>query len=93
MDSFTAKGSPMDAMRIKAFPFTEEVGRFIEEHEEVFVIEQNKDGQMRSLLINEYDINPDKMIAVLNYDGYPITSDHIIEKIGAHISIKELVNS
>lgn len=93
MDEFTSKGSPMDALRIKAFPFNSEVIQFIDEHEEIFIIEQNKDGQMRSLLINEFDINPAKLIAILNYDGYPITSDHIIEKIGAHISIKELVNS
>lgn len=91
MDEFTANGSPMDAMRIKAFPFGQEVEDFISAHEEIFVIEQNKDGQMRSLLINEFDLNPKKMVAILNYDGYPITSDNIINQIGGHISIKELV--
>jgi len=93
MDEFTDNGSPMDAMRIKAFPFGEEVEAFIDAHEEVFVIEQNKDGQMRTLLINEFEKNPKKLIPILNYNGYPITSDNIINQIGEHISISELVNS
>jgi 2-oxoglutarate/2-oxoacid ferredoxin oxidoreductase subunit alpha len=93
MDQFTANGAPMDAMRIKAFPFGEEVLAFINGYKEVFVIEQNKDAQMRSLLINEFDINPKRLVPVLNYDGYPITSDNIIEQIGQHISISQLLQS
>ncbi len=71
----------MDAMRIKAFPFNEEVAQFIEDHEIVYVIEQNRDAQMRSLLINELEINPKKLIRVLNYDGMPITADKIVNEI------------
>lgn len=71
----------MDAMRIKAFPFNEEVAQFIEDHEVVYVIEQNRDAQMRSLLINELEINPKKLIRVLNYDGMPITADKIVKEI------------
>ena len=50
---------------------------FVEDHEILFVIEQNLDAQMRTLLINELEINPDKLIRVLNYDGMPITAAHI----------------
>jgi 2-oxoglutarate ferredoxin oxidoreductase subunit alpha len=71
----------MDAMRIKAFPFNEEVSQFIEDHEVVYVIEQNRDAQMRSLLINELEINPKKLTRILNYDGMPITADKIIKEI------------
>ena len=55
------------------------------EYETIFVIEQNRDGQMRSLLINELDIDPRKLKAVLNYDGMPITADNILRQIYQHI--------
>jgi 2-oxoglutarate ferredoxin oxidoreductase subunit alpha len=71
----------MDAMRIKSFPFNYEVAQFIEDHEVVYVIEQNRDAQMRSLLINELEINPKKLIRILNYDGMPITADKIVNEI------------
>ncbi|UTA67375.1 2-oxoacid:acceptor oxidoreductase subunit alpha [Emticicia sp. 21SJ11W-3] len=71
----------LDAMRIKAFPFSEEVERFIEDHETVYIIEQNRDAQLRSLLINELEINPKKLIRVLNYDGMPITAAKIVNEI------------
>ncbi|MBT8218777.1 MAG: 2-oxoacid:acceptor oxidoreductase subunit alpha [Bacteroidia bacterium] len=88
MDKLQASSSPMDAMRIRAFPFNNEVEDFISQHDEIFVIEQNKDAQMRSLLINELEIHPKKLISILNYDGYPITAQNIIEQIGEHLSIK-----
>ncbi len=93
MDDFKVQGLSMDAMRLKAFPFGQEVEKFITVHQEVFVVEQNKDGQMRSLLINELEINPKKLKSVLNYNGYPITANHIINQIGQHISINELVTA
>jgi len=93
MDELKRQGIVMDSMRLKSFPFGSEVEDFISEHKEVFVIEQNKDAQMRSLLINELEVNPSKLVPILNYNGYPITSDHIIDKIAEHISVKELVES
>jgi len=77
----------MDAMQIKAFPFNDEVADFIEAHEVVYVIEQNRDAQMRSLLINELEINPKKLIRVLNYDGMPITADKIVKEINKTLVI------
>lgn len=75
----------MDGMRLKATPFSQSVIDFILDHEIVFVIEQNRDGQMRSILINELEIDPRRLKAVLNYDGMPITADYIIRQIYQHI--------
>jgi 2-oxoglutarate ferredoxin oxidoreductase subunit alpha len=73
-------------MRLKAFPFNKTVEDFIHTHEKVFIIEQNRDGQMRSLLINELNVNPQKMIPVLNYDGMPITAHTIMTLINKNLS-------
>jgi 2-oxoglutarate ferredoxin oxidoreductase subunit alpha len=81
MDIMKADGQTFDAIRIRSFPFTKEVEDFIGSHERIFVIEQNRDAQMRSLLMIELNINPNKLISVLNYDGMPITADHIIKSI------------
>lgn len=75
------QGVIVDAMRIRSFPFGEEVEQFIENHEKVFVIEQNRDAQMRSLLINELETYPKKLVSVLNYDGFPITANNIYQQI------------
>lgn len=87
IDILRAQEVVMDAMQIKAFPFNEEVAQFIEDHEVVYVIEQNRDAQMRSLLINELEINPKKLIRVLNYDGMPITADKIVKEINKTLVI------
>ncbi|MFD2519397.1 2-oxoacid:acceptor oxidoreductase subunit alpha [Emticicia soli] len=87
IDILRAQEVVMDAMQIKAFPFNEEVAQFIEDHDVVYVIEQNRDAQMRSLLINELEINPKKLIRVLNYDGMPITADKIVKEINKTLVI------
>lgn len=86
MDTMASSGLGFDAMRLRAFPFNQTVADFIHSHEKVFIIEQNRDGQMRSLLINELDVNPQKMIPVLNYDGMPITAHTIIRLINKNLS-------
>ncbi len=75
----------LDAMRVKAFPFGKEFVDFINSHEKVFVIEQNRDAQFRSLLLIELGTNPEKLISVLNYDGTPITADNILKQIKANL--------
>jgi len=70
-------GISLDSLGIKAFPFSDEIEDFIEQHEYVFVVEQNRDAQMRSLLINEFDFNPQRLISLLHYDGSPITARFI----------------
>ncbi len=67
----------LDCMGIKAFPFSQEVEDFVDQHDFVFVIEQNRDAQMRTLLINEFDFDPERLIPVLHYDGSPINARFI----------------
>jgi 2-oxoglutarate ferredoxin oxidoreductase subunit alpha len=81
-----AAGVHLDTLRLRAFPFPDEVAGFIAGHERVFVVEQNRDGQMRSLLINEFGIDPARLVAVLHYDGTPITARFIASEIGARVA-------
>ncbi|MFO7822393.1 MAG: 2-oxoacid:acceptor oxidoreductase subunit alpha [Cyclobacterium sp.] len=81
----------LDAIRIKAFPFGTETEAFIRSHKLVFIIEQNRDGQLRSLIINEMQMNPKKLVSVLNYDGMPITADHIALQISDYLKQKNAV--
>jgi 2-oxoglutarate/2-oxoacid ferredoxin oxidoreductase subunit alpha len=75
----------LDAMRLKAFPFPACVDEFIKSHDHVFVVEQNRDAQMRTLLINELEIDPSWLIKVLHYDGTPITARFITQAITDHV--------
>ncbi len=81
MDMLKEEGVQLDAMRVKAFPFHQEVEDFITAHEQLIVVEQNRDAQFRTLLINELELNPDRLLSVLNYDGTPITAHHITKHI------------
>lgn len=74
-------GKTLDAIRIKAFPFNKTVEDFIHSHDKVYVVEQNRDAQLRSLLMIELEINPAKLIKVLNYDGMPITAEDIMRQV------------
>lgn len=87
MDIFKGENILFDAMRIKAFPFNSSVDEFIRSHERIFVIEQNRDAQMRSLLMIELNADPKKLVSVLNYDGMPITADNIIKQIRSNLSL------
>lgn len=71
----------LDAICIKAFPFNKTVEDFIASHKKIFVVEQNRDAQMKSLLTIELQVNPEKLISILNYDGLPITADFIFKEI------------
>ncbi len=75
----------LDAIRIKSFPFNNQVKEFIEQHDLIFVVEQNRDAQLKSLLLIEMGINPNKLVSVLNYDGMPITADKIAGEISTVI--------
>ncbi len=76
----------VDALRLRAFPFTDSVRDFIDAHDQIFVVEQNRDAQLRSLLINEFDIDPARLIAVLHYDGTPITARFIVRAMRERMS-------
>jgi 2-oxoglutarate/2-oxoacid ferredoxin oxidoreductase subunit alpha len=76
-----AQGLSVDILRICAFPFSEAVADFIAEHDEVFLVEQNRDGQLRTMIINELGVDPARVIPILHYDGTPITARFIIQSI------------
>lgn len=80
-DRLGAAGVEVDTLRLKAFPFNTAVQEFIEQHEHVYVVEQNRDAQMRSLLMIELGIDPKKLVSILNYDGFPITAGLIVNGI------------
>jgi 2-oxoglutarate ferredoxin oxidoreductase subunit alpha len=81
-----ADGIKLDAMRVRAFPFSASVVDFVNSHEQIFVVEQNRDAQFRSLMMIEFDADPKKLVKVLNYDGTPITADNIYRQIKAKLS-------
>ena len=85
--ALAGQGIHLDTLRIRAFPFHDSVAEFIAAHEQVFVIEQNRDAQLRSLLVNELVVDPAKLMPVLHYDGTPITARFIIGEIGDKLSM------
>ena len=85
LDRLTAANIHMDALRLRAFPFPESVDRFIAAHEQVFVVEQNRDAQMHALLVNELGVDPARLVKVLHYDGTPITARFITQAIESYL--------
>ena len=81
------EGIHLDAMRARAFPFSSSFSEFVESHGRIFVIEQNRDAQFRTLMMIELGVDPSKLISVLNYDGMPITADNIFRQIRSHLSL------
>jgi 2-oxoglutarate ferredoxin oxidoreductase subunit alpha len=84
-DTLQAQGIHVDSLRVRAFPFSEAVDQFIATHDTVFVIEQNRDAQLRTLLTTEQEINPAKLQPILHYDGTPITARFITAAIAKHM--------
>jgi 2-oxoglutarate ferredoxin oxidoreductase subunit alpha len=75
-------GHSLDLMRVRAFPFHQDVANFIADHDAVFVVEQNRDAQLRSLIVNELGIDPVRLVPILHYDGTSITARFISGAIG-----------
>ena len=77
-DSLLAEqGLPVDLLRVRGFPFHDDVRDFIAQHDTVFVVEQNRDGQLRTLLVNELETDPAKLVRIVHFDGSPITARFI----------------
>src|SRR5438105_4111383 len=81
LESLSQNNVYINALRIRAFPFQDEILDFCEAHSKVFVVEQNRDAQLKTLLVNDAGINPASLISVLHYDGTPITARFITEEI------------
>jgi 2-oxoglutarate ferredoxin oxidoreductase subunit alpha len=86
-EALEARGVHLDALRLRGFPFADEVADFIADHERVFVVEQNRDAQMRTLLTTELEIDPAKLVPILHYDGTPITARFIVKAIADIVSV------
>ncbi|MFI4934655.1 MAG: 2-oxoacid:acceptor oxidoreductase subunit alpha [Caulobacterales bacterium] len=85
MESLESQGVHVDGLRVRGFPFNDAVLDFIEAHETVFVVEQNRDAQLRTLVMVEGGVDPAKLVSVLNYDGSPITARFITDEISRRI--------
>jgi 2-oxoglutarate/2-oxoacid ferredoxin oxidoreductase subunit alpha len=86
IDLLKDKGIHLDALRIKSFPFNKTVEDFIDAHDKVFIVEQNRDAQLRNLMLIELGASFKKLVPVLNYGGLPITADFIVKKIEKKLS-------
>lgn len=90
---FSKKGLKINSLRIRAFPFQKEVIDFINTHETIFIIEQNRDAQLRTLLMAEDSVSPTKLQSILNYDGLPITANFITDKIDNLLAAEKQLGS
>lgn len=80
------KNIGMNYCRVRAFPFTQAVVDFIDKHERVYVLEQNRDAQLRSLLLLDANADPAKLVSMLHYDGMPLSADFVVDKVIAESS-------
>src|SRR5436189_1611685 len=84
IDLIETRGHQLDRLRIRAFPFHSSVASFIADHDFVYVVEQNRDAQLRSMIVNENGIDPVRLVPILHYDGTPITARFIANSIADH---------
>src|SRR6202022_1418381 len=85
IEMLKAEGNHLDLLRVRAFPFHHSVDDFIADHDFVFVVEQNRDAQLRLLIMNECAIDPARLVPILHYDGTPITARFIAMSIGQRL--------
>jgi 2-oxoglutarate ferredoxin oxidoreductase subunit alpha len=91
LDVLAENGVHVNALRVRGFPFADQVKDFVAAHSGVFVIEQNRDAQLKTLLVTDAKINPAQLISVLHYDGTPITARFIVDQITGHINAHSVV--
>jgi len=89
LDKLQKQGLRFNSMRLRSYPFNDEVTEFIDNHETLFVIEQNRDAQMRTLLINELECHPKKLVKILHYDGMAIPVQAVVGGILNHIGAEQ----
>ena len=85
LDILKRRGIQCDYMRIKAFPFGEEVEQFLASHSKIFVVEQNRDAQLRSLLTLETAVEKSKLRSILYYAGLPLAANVIVDGVAAEL--------
>jgi 2-oxoglutarate ferredoxin oxidoreductase subunit alpha len=85
LDLLAKDGVAMDYMRVRGFPFGDDVGAFLDSHDLTFIVEQNRDGQLRSLLMLETGVPVEKLASVRYYGGFPMSAHHIITGVKAKL--------
>lgn len=85
LDQLAAEGIAMDYMRVRGFPFHDDVRRFLEAHDITFVVEQNRDAQLRTLLTLDTGVALDRMHSVRYYGGFPMSAHHVVTGVRARI--------
>jgi 2-oxoglutarate/2-oxoacid ferredoxin oxidoreductase subunit alpha len=87
MDLLAKEGVALDFMRVRGFPFGDEVRQFLESHDVTFVVEQNRDAQLRSLLTLETGVPVDRMHSVRYYGGFPMSAHHVVTGVKARLEV------
>jgi 2-oxoglutarate ferredoxin oxidoreductase subunit alpha len=90
LEALERRGIHLDTLRIRGFPFHDDILDFVARHERIFVVEQNRDAQLRTLLMNEGDIDPARLVPILHYDGTPITARFIVKAIADMLAVVTL---
>jgi 2-oxoglutarate ferredoxin oxidoreductase subunit alpha len=85
MDLLAKEGIALDFMRVRGFPFSDDVRNFLDQHEVNFVVEQNRDAQLRSLIMLETGIHLEKLESVRYYGGFPMSAHHVITGVKGRI--------
>ncbi len=85
LEMLASEGLHVDALRVRAFPFAREVAEFVRDHDQTFVVEQNRDAQMRTLLTTDLGIAPARLISILHYGGMPVTARFIFGEIAGRL--------
>jgi 2-oxoglutarate ferredoxin oxidoreductase subunit alpha len=89
LEALEAEGHHIDALRVRGFPFGQDVYDFIAAHDEICVVEQNRDAQLRSMIMIEGGINAARLTSILHYDGTPITARFLIDAIGKRLDARK----
>jgi 2-oxoglutarate/2-oxoacid ferredoxin oxidoreductase subunit alpha len=84
-------GIHINALRVRGYPFADEIADFVASHPWVFVVEQNRDAQLKTLLVNDAKVNPSRLLSILHYDGTPITARYIVDQISKHAAARTVV--
>ena len=91
LDVLASRGIHINALRVRGYPFADEIADFVASHPWVFVVEQNRDAQLKTLLVNDAKVNPSRLLSVLHYDGTPITARYIVDQISQHAAARTVV--
>lgn len=87
LDRLASDGLELDYMRVRGFPFGDDVHEFLKSHDKCFVVEQNRDGQLRSLLLLETEVGAEKLESIRQYSGFPMSADHVVKGVHSRIGV------